>query len=140
MNKVLMLGRLTRDPVVRQSQGAEPMSIARFNVALNRAGKKKEGAQTADFPSCVAFGKTAESIEKYFHKGQMIAIEGHIVTGNYTNKDGQKVYTTEVAVDHWEFAASKAESEGSAEPAQSAAGSDDFMTIPEGIESELPFH
>lgn len=138
MNKVILMGRLTRDPEVRYSQAAEPLAIARYTLAVDRRGRKDNngGEQTADFIQCVSFGKTAEFAEKYFKQGTKIAITGRIQTGSYTNKDGNKVYTTEVVVEEQEFAESKA----SAESRNGApVGDDGFMSIPEGIENDLPF-
>ena len=113
MNSVVLIGRLARDPEVRYTQ--DQMAIARFTVAVDRRMSRQGGGQdeqTADFPGCVAFGKTAEFIEKYFSKGKLIGIQGHIRTGSYTNKDGQKVYTTDVVCDNVEFVGSKSESGG----------------------------
>jgi single-strand DNA-binding protein len=108
MNKVILMGRLTRDPDVRYSQGENAMAIARYTLAVDRRTKgNKEAEQTADFISCVTFGKTAEFVEKYLKKGTKVAITGRIMTGSYTNKDGQKVYTTEVCVEEHEFAESR---------------------------------
>ena len=139
MNKAILLGRLTRDPEVRYSQGqnGEQMAIARYNLAVDRRGKKVEGQPTADFISCVAFGKNGEFAEKYLKQGTKIAITGHIQTGSYTNKDGQKVYTTDVIVDEQEFAESKANGEKSEEK---PSANDGFIPIPDGIEGDLPFH
>ena len=95
MNKVILMGRLTRDPQVRYTQGQDSMAIARFTLAVDRRGRKQEGQQDADFPSCVAFGKSAEFVEKYVHQGTKIVLTGRIQTGSYTNKDNIKVYTTE---------------------------------------------
>ena len=145
MNKVILMGRLTRDPEVRYSQGAEPLAIARYTLAVDRRGRRDAGNdQTADFIPCVAFGRAGEFAEKYFRQGTKIAVSGRIQTGSYTNKDGNKVYTTEVIVDDQEFAESKASSEGSGyqsadRPAPSSASADGFMSIPEGIENDLPF-
>lgn len=107
MNKVILLGRLTKDPEVRQSQGAEPVTIARYTLAVNRRGKKQEGQQEADFISCVAFGKAGEFAEKYLHKGTKICVSGRIQTGSYTRQDGTKAYTTDVVVEEQEFAESR---------------------------------
>ena len=134
MNKVILLGRLTRDPDVRYSQGNEPMCIARYTLAVDRRFKK-DGDQAGDFISCIAFGKSGEFAEKYYKKGTKIAIVGRIQTGSYTNKDGQKVYTTDVVVEEQEFAESKSNSE----PKPAPADSDGFMKIPDGVEDELPF-
>ena len=131
MNKVILMGRLTRDPIVKYTQGEKPMAVARYTLAVNRRFKK-DGNQDADFISCVAFGRTGEFAEKYFHQGLKIVISGRIQTGSYTNKDGQKVYTTDVIIEEHDFAESKV-SAGQAE------GGDVFMNIPEGLEEELPF-
>ena len=148
MNKVILMGRLTRDPEVRYSQGESALAIARFTLAVDRRGRRQDGAdqQTADFISCVAFGKTAEGIEKYFRTGQRIIVTGRIQTGSYTNKDGQKVSTTDVIAEHWEFTESKNSSDNSAgfQPAPEGfpdpMGADGFMNIPDGIDEELPFN
>ncbi len=144
MNKVILMGRLTRDPDVRYSQGETPMAVARFALAVDRRFKRNGEEQSADFINCVAFGKQAEFVEKYFRKGMRATLAGHIQTGNYTNKEGQKVYTTDVAVDEIEFAESKGEaSQGGYQAAPSMGGgspSGDFMNIPDGIDEELPFN
>lgn len=144
MNNVSLVGRLTRDPEVRYTDGG--LSIARINIAVDRKFKK-EGEQTADFIGCIAFGKTAEFIEKYFSKGQRIGLTGRIQTGSYDNKDGQKVYTTDVVVENVEFVESKSSGDNqgqnqSARPDPSqAVGGDGFMNIPDdGIDEELPFN
>lgn len=166
MNKVILLGRLTKDPDVRQSQGAEQVTIARYTLAVNRRGKKQEGQQ-ADFISCVAFGKAGEFAEKYLHKGTKICVSGRIQTGSYIRQDGTKAYTTDVVIEEQEFAESKADSGRSAMDDQMAAmyagadsrqnrrgqqdgdgqqGSweqsamDGFLNIPDGIDEELPFN
>lgn len=108
MNKVILIGRLTRDPEVRYSQGETPMAIARYTLAVDRKFNRDGDDQTADFINCVAFGRLGEFAEKYLHKGTKIAVTGHIQTGNYTNKDGVKVYTTDVIVEDHEFVESKA--------------------------------
>lgn len=123
MNKVILLGRLTRDPDIRYTQGAEPMAIARYTLAVDRR-IKREGEAAADFISCVAFGKLAEVAEKYLHKGTKIIITGRLQTGSYTDRDGRKVYTTEVIVEDQGFAESK-------------KSQNDFMDMPEG--EKLPF-
>lgn len=139
MNRVVLMGRLTRDPEVRYSQGAEPMAIARFTLAVDRRKKAADGQQSADFISCVTFGRNAERLGQFIGKGGKICLDGHVQTGSYTNKDGQKVYTTDVIVDSWEFAESKAAS-GEARPA-AAPDSDGFMYIPDGVDdSGLPFN
>lgn len=134
MNKVILCGRLTRDPEVSYSAGAEPMCIAKFHLAVDR--KKKEKEQNADFISCVAFGKNGEFFGKYCRQGSKMIVEGHIQTGSYTNKNGQKVYTTDVIVDAQEFAESKKTEE---RPETQPASGDGFMNIPDGIPEELPF-
>ena len=154
MNKVILCGRLTRDPEVRYSQGAEPMAIARYTLAVDRRrGRSNDpNEQSADFISIVAFGKAGEFAEKYFRKGTKVIVTGRIQTGSYTNKDGVKVYTTDVVAEDQEFAESKNASSGNTgsfggdmpvssnnEPAPSAAG-DGFMNIPDGIDEELPFN
>lgn len=148
MNKVVLMGRLTRDPEVRYSNGEKATAVARFTLAVDRRFKR-DGDQNADFISCVAFGKSAEFIEKYFRQGMRVTICGHIQTGSYTNRDGQKVYTTDVVVEEQEFAESKAASEekrnkGGGQSAQTSgpatAAGDGFMKIPDGIDEELPFN
>lgn len=141
MNKVILMGRLTRNPDVRYSQGENAMAVARYTLAVDRRFKKDGDTQTADFISCVTFGKAAEFAEKYLKQGTKIAITGRIQTGSYTNKDGNKVYTTDVVVEEHEFAESKAASAGSSEdmPMPNPASADGFMNVPEGIEEELPF-
>ena len=143
MNKVILLGRLTRDPEVRYSQGENATCIARFTLAVDRRYKKEGDQQTADFISCVAFGKNGEFFEKYGRKGTKFAITGRIQTGSYTNKDGVKVYTTDVVVEEQEFAESKGSGDASQQattpPPVSDAG-DGFMNIPDGIDEELPFN
>ena len=142
MNKVILMGRLTRDPEVRYSQGDNTSAVARFSLAVDRRFKK-DGDQTADFINCVAFGKTGEFIEKYGHKGTKFVVEGRIQTGSYTNKDGQKVYTTDVVVEQVEFAESKASADGNTtnNTANSNAPIDtSFMNTPDSIDEELPFN
>ncbi len=145
MNKVILMGRLTRDPEVRYSQGENSMAIARYTIAVDRRVRRDGDQQTADFINCVAFGRSGEFAEKYFHKGIKIAVTGRIQTGSYTNKDGQKVYTTDVIVEEQEFAESKsasANNAGAAAANGNAAGSaigDGFMNLPDGIDEELPF-
>ena len=141
MNKVILMGRLTRDPDVRYTQGEEPMAIARFTLAVDRRGKR-DGEASADFPSCVCFRRTAEFIEKYAHQGTKLVVVGRIQTGSYTNREGQKVYTTDVVVEEAEFAESKAAADRNAQQTQPPSpdtGADGFMNIPDGIEEELPF-
>ena len=142
MNKVILMGRLTRDPEVRYSAGENSLAIARFTLAVDRR-RNRNGEQSADFISCVAFGKAAEHAEKYYHKGIKIAVTGRIQTGSYTNKDGVKVYTTEVVVEEQEFAESKSASSGSAAAQASPdpeTDEDGFMKVPDGIDEELPFN
>lgn len=142
MNKVILMGRPTRNPEVRYSQGAEPLAIARYILAVDRRGRRDAngGDQTADFIQCVAFGRTAEFAEKYLKQGTKILVTGRIQTGSYTNKDGNRVYTTEVVVEDHEFAESKASAEARSErPAPEDASAEGFISIPDGIESDLPF-
>lgn len=142
MNKVILMGRLTRDPEVRYSTGESPTAIARYTLAVDRRFKR-EGEQNADFINCLCFGKSAEFVEKYFRQGMKVTICGRIQTGSYTNKDGVKVYTTEVVVEEQEFAENKAanqqnQSQNHGGPAP-ATGGDGFMNIPDGIDDEVPF-
>ncbi len=147
MNKVILMGRLTRDPEVRYSQGENPLAIARYTLAVDRRfSRGGDNQQTADFISCVAFGKGGEFAEKYLRKGIKIVVTGRIQTGSYTNRDGQTVYTTEVVAEDQEFAESKNSNSGSeggftgnSRPTPSGAG-DGFMNIPDGIDEELPFN
>lgn len=155
MNKVILMGRLTRDPEVRYSQGENATAIARYTLAVDRRFTRNNDDQTADFINCVAFGRSGEFAEKYLHKGTKIAITGRIQTGSYTNKDGVKVYTTDVVVEDQEFAESKSVSDGNRagygggsyqQPAPAPSdpprmtSADGFMNIPDGIEEELPFN
>lgn len=140
MNKVVLMGRLTKDPEVRYSTGENATAIARFTVAVNRKFKNAEGNYDADFINCVAFGKSAEFIEKYFTKGNMIALSGRIQTGSYTNKDGVRVYTTDVVVEDTEFAGGKNEGGSSGTPGSRGSKNDDFMNIPDDESEELPFN
>lgn len=144
MNKVILMGRLTRDPEVRYAQGDSTTAIAKFSLAVDRRFKRDGEEQTADFINCVAFGGTAEFLEKYGRKGTKFVVEGRIQTGSYTNKDGNKVYTTDVVVENIEFAESKASSDNSngyvpQERPQPSSG-DGFMNIPDGIDEILPFN
>lgn len=153
MNKVILMGRLTRDPDVRYSAGENATAVARYTLAVDRRFKR-DGENTADFISCVAFGRSAEFAEKYLRQGIKIAVTGRIQTGSYTNREGVKVYTTEVIVEDQEFAESKAASQehmqhgasgytGAPEqPAKSEEpmSADGFMNIPDGIDEELPFN
>ena len=168
MNKVILMGRLTREPDIRYSQGENAQAIARYTLAVDRRFRRQDGDQQADFIGCVAFGRQAEFAEKYLHQGTKIAITGRIQTGSYTRNDGTKVYTTDVVVEEQEFAESKnaaAQNGGgswqaapapapamypaSAAPAPAAPApapapadlsADGFMNIPDGIDEELPFH
>lgn len=142
MNKVMLVARLCRDPEVRYSAGENSTCIARFSVAVNRRFKNAEGNYEADFINCVAFGKSGEFIEKYFKKGMAIGISGRIQTGNYTNKDGIKVYTTDVVVEEAEFVESKNTSNALPSLATNTGRtSDDFVNIPDGVDdAELPFN
>lgn len=145
MNRVILMGRLTRDPEVKYSQGEKAMAIARYTLAVDRRGKKDE--QNADFINCVAFDKAGEFAEKYFRQGMRVLISGRIQTGSYTNKDGVKVYTTDVVIEDQEFADSKGSGtdSGSAprqtsRPTPQAASSDGFMNIPDDLSDDgLPF-
>ena len=132
MNKVMLTGRLTKDPDVRYTQGEKPMCVARFSLAVNRRGKPEEGKQNADFPSCVAFGKTGEFAEKYAKKGMKFDIVGRIQTGSYKDKDDKTVYTTEVVIADMEFGESK-KSESKEEPKEET-----WMNVPD--DDELPFN
>lgn len=148
MNKVILMGRLTRDPEVRYSSGENAIAIARYTIAVNRR-YNRDGEQSADFISCVAFGKLGEFAEKYFRQGTKVTVSGRIQTGSYTNRDGQKVYTTDVVIEEQEFAESK-NSSGNAttQPATPSAPSTPtrsdtnggFMNIPDEIDEDLPFN
>ena len=146
MNKVILMGRLTRDPYVRYTTGERSSTIARYTLAVDRRRRANDGEQTADFISCVAFDKSAEFAEKYLKQGTKVVITGRIQTGSYVNKDGNKVYTTDVVVEDQEFAESKASAGGdgayvpaAGKPSASNAG-DGFINIPDGVEDEgLPF-
>lgn len=153
MNRVILMGRLTRDPEVRYSQGERAMAIARYTLAVDRRGRRNQNQdgseQTADFITCVAFDRAGEFAEKYFRQGMRVLISGRIQTGSYVNREGQKVYTTEVIIDDQEFADSKGGSGGGMDggyqpvsrPAPSSAIGDGFMNIPDGVEDEgLPFN
>ncbi len=142
MNKVILMGRLTKDPDVRYSQGADGnMAIARFTLAVDRRSAKKDSENNADFISCVAFGKQGEFVEKYFRKGMKMALTGRIQTGSYTNKDGNKVYTTDVVTEEVEFAESKGANGGGNATGSAKPSDDGFMNIPDdGFESEIPFN
>ena len=140
MNKVILMGRLTRDPDIRYTQpnsAQEQTCIARYSLAVNRRFNR-DGEQKADFISCVAFSRQAEFAEKYLHKGTKIVLAGRIQTGSYTNRDGQKVYTTDVVVEEQEFAESKTVGQ-IAQQNPAPVSEDGFMEIPDGLEEELPF-
>mgnify|MGYP001657200195 CR=1 FL=1 len=149
MNKVILMGRLTRDPEIRYSQGERSTAVARYSLAVNRTFKR-DGDPDADFINCVAFDRAAEFAEKYFRQGMRVLVSGRIQTGSYVNKEGQKVYTTEVILDDQEFADSKGaasdmggygQSAPSQRPAPTSAIGDGFMNIPDGVEDEgLPFN
>ena len=153
MNRVILMGRLTRDPEVRYSQGERSMAIARYTLAVDRRGRRGQDGndQTADFINCVAFDRAGEFAEKYFRQGMRVLVSGRLQTGSYVNKDGQKVYTTEVILDDQEFADSKGassemgggytQSAPAQRPAPASAIGDGFMNIPDGVEDEgLPFN
>lgn len=133
------MGRLTKDPEVRYSQGQNATAIARYTLAVDRKFKR-DGEQNADFINCIAFGKNGEFAEKYLHKGIKIAVVGRIQTGSYTNKDGNKVYTTDVVVEEHEFAESKNANQSERPQPMPQTDSDGFMSIPDGIDEELPFN
>lgn len=141
MNKVVLLGRLTREPEIRYSAGENPVCVARYTLAVDRR-YKRDGEQNADFISCVAFGKNGEFAEKYLHQGTKIAVCGRIQTGSY-EKDGHKVYTTDVVVEEYDFAGSKSDGNGSSgttEPqVPQKTDEDGFMNIPDDIDQDLPF-
>lgn len=138
MNKCILMGRLTRDPDIRYTAGADAMCIAKYTLAVDRR-TKKDGEQNADFISCVAFGSLGEFIEKYARKGTKLLISGHIQTGSYTNKQGVKVYTTDVVVDSQEFTEKKSDEEPKNNDHVQPATDYGFMNIPDGIQAELPF-
>ena len=151
MNRVILMGRLTRDPEVRYSQGERSMAIARYTLAVDRRGRRSQDGdqgQTADFINIVAFDRAGEFAEKYFRQGMRVLVSGRIQTGSYVNKDGQKVYTTDIIVDDQEFADSKGQGgdnsgfyQQGTRPAPSSAIGDGFMNIPDGVEDEgLPFN
>mgnify|MGYP001042304704 FL=1 len=148
MNKVILMGRLTRDPEVRYSSGENALAIARYTLAVDRRFHKDNEA-SADFIACVAFGKGGEFAEKYLRQGTKIVVTGRIQTGSYTNREGQKVYTTEIVVEDQEFAESKAASQNNSQtstgsrqqsPPPMPTDKDGFMQIPDGIDEELPFN
>ena len=140
MNKVFLIGRLTQDPEIRYAQNENSTAVGRFSIAVDRRFKR-EGEPTADFFNCTVFGKTAEFVEKYLRKGSKIAIVGHIQNNNYTNKNGEKVYSIQIMVDEIEFAESKGAGERVSDDVskQPAVSSDGFIDIDSSIEEELPF-
>ena len=148
MNVVIIMGRLTKDPEVRYTQGQNSMAVARYTLAVERRGRKDDSQQQADFIRCVAFGRSAEFAEKYFRKGLRVAIDGRIQTGSYQDKNGNTVYTTDVVVNNQEFADGKNSGSGSSENSNSSNGNyedssvgDGFLNIPDGVEDEgLPFN
>lgn len=142
MNRVILMGRLTRDPEVRYTQGNEPIAVARYTLAVDRRGRRQDGnEQTADFINIVAFRKAGEFAEKYFRQGMRVLVAGRIQTGSYTNKDGQRIYTTDVIVDEQEFADAKRDGAESSHDGVSSPIGDGFMNIPDGVEDEgLPFN
>jgi len=147
MNKVIMMGRLTRDPEVRYSQGASQTAIARFSLAVDRRWKR-EGEPDADFFNCTVFGRQADFVEKYLKQGIKVVITGRVQNDNYTNKEGQKVYSVQIIVEEIEFAESKNAAgnaggsvyQADSRPSPSQAAGDGFMSIPDGAEEELPFN
>lgn len=139
MNKVTLIGRVVRDAEIRYSQGASSTCIARYTLAVDRKFKQ-EGQPTADFINCIAFGKLGEFAEKYLHQGTKIIVEGRWQTGSYTNKDGQKVYTTDVVVEEQEFCESKVSQQSQNNDRPQPSNGDGFMNIPDGIDDELPFN
>lgn len=147
MNKVILMGRLTRDPEIRYANNENNTCIANYTLAVDRRFKRQGDEQSADFIRCVAMGKNGEFAEKYLHQGIKIVVEGRIQTGSYTNKDGNKVYTTDVVVESHEFAESKAasgqngnqSSSAPTRPEPASADSNGFMNIPDSIDEELPF-
>lgn len=140
MNKVILMGRLTRDAQTRYTEGTEPMAISRFTLAVDRRTQRDQEGQSSDFISCVAFGKTGQFIEKYGQQGTKFVIEGRIQTGSYTNKEGRKIYTTDVVVESVEFAESKvAAGDNQSRPQPAPDNGDGLMSIPDNIDDELPF-
>lgn len=144
MNRVILTGRLTKDPEVTYTTGQEPLAVARYTLAVERRFKRENDTRTADFIRCVAFGKNGEFVEKYLFKGKKIAVEGRIQTGSYQDKDGKTVYTTDIVVEQHEFCESKQAEQGKTgndTPPQSNVDSDGFMTVPDDIDGVgLPFN
>lgn len=148
MNKVILMGNLTRDPEIRYSQGENSLAIARFSIAVNRRFSR-QGDTDTDFFNCTAFGRQAEFVEKYFHKGSRMLLSGRVQNDNYTNNNGEKVYSVQIIAEEVEFAERKSAADananqggnfGSGAPQPNAAANDDFMNIPDGIEDGLPFN
>ena len=144
MNKVILMGNLTRDPEIRYSQGEKQMAIARFSLAVNRRFSR-QGDTDTDFFNCTAFGKQAEFVEKYFKQGSRMLLTGRVQNDNYTNKNGEKVYSVQIMVEEVEFAERKSaqsnnQTQNQNQPAQENGADDDFMNIPDGIEDGLPFN
>lgn len=149
MNKVILMGNLTRDPEIRYSQGENALAIARFSIAVNRRFSR-QGDTDTDFFNCTAFGRQAEFVEKYFHKGSRMLLSGRVQNDNYTNNNGEKVYSVQVIAEEVEFAERKSAADanaaaqggnfGGGAPQPNAAANDDFMNIPDGIEDGLPFN
>ena len=139
MNKVVLMGRLTRDPEIRYSQGENSLAIARYTLAVDRRFRRNGDQQDADFINCVVFGKSAEFAESYFRQGMRITVCGRIQTGSYTNREGQKVYTTDVVVEEQEFAESKSNGHQNSSGSAPVTGGDGFANIPDGIDEEVPF-
>lgn len=141
MNKVILIGRLTKDPEIRYTEGNEPIAIARYSLAVDRRTRGQDGEKEADFINCVAFRKNAEFAEKYLVKGMKIAITGRIQTGSYKNRDGQKVYTTDVVVEEQEFVESKKSEDRKGQQPVPAPTPDGFMSLPDGVDEDgLPFN
>lgn len=144
MNKVILMGNLTRDPEIRYSQGENSLAIARFSIAVNRRFSR-QGDTDTDFFNCTAFGKQAEFVEKYFKQGSRMLLTGRVQNDNYTNKNGEKVYSVQIMVEEVEFAERKSaqsnnQTQNQNQPAQANGADDDFMNIPDGIEDGLPFN
>ena len=140
MNRVILMGRLTRDPEIRYSQGESATAVARYTLAVDRRFNRNGDENNADFIGCVAFGRQAEFAERYLRKGIKMLVSGRIQTGSYTNKDGVKVYTTDVVIEDQEFAERKSSPSESNDRPDITAGGDGFMNIPDGIDEELPFN
>lgn len=141
MNKVILMGRLARDPEVRYSQGERSMAIARYTLAIDQRKTQQNTDPGADFINCVAFDRAGEFAEKYFRQGLRVLVSGHLQTGSYVNRDGQKVYTTDVIIESQEFADGKRDGSGNSPRSGGSRSGDDFMDVPEGVEDEgLPFN